>query len=204
MKAYKFRTVENLEFVIDILINKRLFCCEARSLNDIREGDIRVGNDQGKALAVLEFGQAVTDALRSYRVCSLSKIFDNHLLWAYYAGGFTGLAIEVDVPASDLVEVKYGDDFLYLSNYLEAADIGATVRAVLSRKSTIWSHEQEVRVIATDAFYKLSEPISRIIVGARTSQTMITALDLISSHYGIKVDRTVIADWGIYTTGIQR
>ncbi|HKH43902.1 MAG TPA: DUF2971 domain-containing protein [Thermoanaerobaculia bacterium] len=204
MKAYKFRTVENLEFVIDILINKRLFCCEARSLNDIREGDIRVGNDEGNALAVVEFGQAVTDALRSYRVCSLSKIFDNHLLWAYYAGGFTGLAIEVDLPPSEATEVRYDDEFLYLSDFIGPSDINATVRTVLSRKSTIWNHEQEVRVITTDTFYNLPEPISRIIVGARMSPAMITALDLICSQYGIKVDRTVIADWGIYTMGLQR
>lgn len=43
MKTYKFRTVQNFESIVDIIINKRLFCSDARSLNDIHEGDIRVG-----------------------------------------------------------------------------------------------------------------------------------------------------------------
>jgi hypothetical protein len=32
------------------------------------------------------------------RICSLSKTFDSHLLWAHYASGFSGLAVEVELP----------------------------------------------------------------------------------------------------------
>ncbi len=35
------------------------------------------------------------------------------------------------------------------------------------------------------------------------SQAMISALYLICSHYKIALERTVIADWGIYTVGVQ-
>lgn len=203
MKAYKFRAVENFNFVIDILINKRLYCGNARSLNDIMEGDVRVGNDRGREVEVLETGLEIGRELNKYRVCALSKTFNNHLLWAYYAGGFTGMAIEVDLPDSDVTEVTYSDEFIYLSELIDSHNKEMIVRKVLSKKYKAWSHEQEVRIITTSEFYNLSNPIQRIIVGSRMSQAMISALHLICSHYKIALERTVIADWGIYTVGVQ-
>lgn len=103
MKAYKFRTAQNFDFVADIIINKRLYCSGAGALNDLREGDIRVGDDRGREIKALDFGRRVSEALRRYRVCSLSKTFNNHLLWAYYAGGFTGMVIEVELCPVEVV-----------------------------------------------------------------------------------------------------
>jgi hypothetical protein len=203
MKAYKFRTVQNFDFVVDIIINKRLFCSDARSLNDIREGDIRAGSNPGREGDAFTFGLKIEDALRHYRVCSLSKIFDNHLLWAYYAGGFTGLAIEVDIPEGDATVVRYGDDYIFLSDYFEKDDVEGAVRAALSKKYSVWSHEEEVRVVTTKSFYELAEPIGRIIVGPRMSQSMISALYLICLHFGVQLERAVVADWGLYTVGAQ-
>lgn len=203
MKAYKFRTVENFNFVIDILINKRLYCSNAKSLNDIMEGDVRVGNDGGREVEILETGLEIERELNKYRVCALSKIFDNHLLWAYYAGGFTGLAIEVDLPDSDITEVTYDDEFIYLSELIDNHNKEMIVRKVLSKKYKIWRHEKEVRIITTSEFYNLSNPIQRVIVGSRMNQAMVSALHLICSHFKIALERTVIADWGIYTVGVQ-
>ena len=38
-----------------------------------------------------------TDKFSNVGVYSLSKSFDNELLWAYYASGHTGVAIEYDI-----------------------------------------------------------------------------------------------------------
>ncbi len=95
MKAYKFRTAQNFDFVADIIINKRLYCSGAPALNDLREGDIRVGDDRGR----------------------------DHLLWAYYAGGFTGMAIEVELSPTEVTDVRYADEFIFLSNYLTYNDV---------------------------------------------------------------------------------
>ena len=97
MKAYKFRAVENLHFVIDILFNKRLYCCLAEVLNDIREADVRIGNDKGREIEIIKYGEEVGNQLKDIRVCALTKSFNSHLLWAHYAGGYTGVAIEVEL-----------------------------------------------------------------------------------------------------------
>jgi len=203
MKVYKFRTVENLHFIIDIVFNRRLYCCQSDQLNDIREADIRVGNDEGRVHEIIEFGDQVTKRLRELRVCSFSKSFDNHLLWAHYGGGYTGIAIEVDLEDGDVTEVLYDDNFIFLSELIEKGSPENTARQVLARKYKAWSYEEEVRLITKTEYYPLTRPISRIIVGSRTDPALVSALYLICSHFGITLDRMVVADWGIYTVGAQ-
>lgn len=202
MNAFKFRTAEPLERVTDILTNRRLYCSDVRRLNDIREADIRVGNDRGREVEMLEFGLSVTRAIPGYRLCSLCKTFDNPLLWAHYAGGSSGVAIEVVLPSTVATDVVYDDEFIFLSNYREAG-IDAAVRAALARKTKLWEYEQEVRVITQDEFYNLADPIQRVIVGPRMEQPTLRSLRQVCSVQGISLERAVLADWGIYTVGVQ-
>jgi hypothetical protein len=204
MKAYKFRSVENLHFIIDIIFNKRLYCCPSQQLNDIRETDVRVGTDHSREIEIIDFGNIVTQQIRELRVCSLSKSFNNHLLWTHYSGGYTGVVIEVDLPDEDTVDVIYDNNFIFLSNFIDKASPEDTARNVLSIKYKDWIYEEEVRVITKSEFYELTRPISRIIVGSRMSSTLIHALQLVCNHFDVKLDRIVIADWGIYTVAQQQ
>ncbi len=203
MKAYKFRAVENLHFVIDILFNKRLYCCRAEVLSDIREADVRVGNDEGRETKIFNYGQEVTKQLKELRVCALTESFNNHLLWAHYAGGYTGIAIEVELDDDAVTEVVYDDEFIFLSQLIDSCPPEAAARHVLAKKYKDWSHEGEVRLITKSEFYPLTHPISRVIVGSRTNPALVSALHLMCSHFGISLERMVVADWGIYTTGAQ-
>jgi hypothetical protein len=203
MKAYKFRSADNLHFVVDILFNKRLYCCRADQLNDIREGDLRVGNDGGRELQVIEYGDAVSTQLKELRVCALTTSFDNHLLWAHYADGWSGVAIEVEVDDADAVAVTYADDFIYLAQLMESLSPEAAARQALARKYKEWSYEGEVRLITKSEYYTLKRPISRVIVGSRTSPALVSALHVMCNHFGITLDRVVVADWGLYTVGAQ-
>jgi hypothetical protein len=203
MKAYKFRSVDNLHFVVDILFNKRLYCGRADQLNDIREGDIRVGNDRGRELEAIEYGIAVSRHLKDLRVCALTKSFENHLLWAHYANGYSGVAIEVELDDADVTEVSYSDDFIYFAQLMATVSPEAAARQALARKYKDWHYEGEVRLITTSEYYKLSRPISRVIVGSRTNPALVSALFLMCSHFGIVLDRMVVADWGLYTVGAQ-
>jgi hypothetical protein len=203
MKAYKFRPADNLHFVVDILFNKRLYCCPTDKLNDIREGDIRTGDDHGREKQVIEYGSAVSRHLREMRVCALTKSFDNHLLWAHYANGYSGLAIEVELDDTDVTEVNYDDDFLYLAQMMTTLPPEVAARRALARKYRDWQYEGEVRLITTSEYYNLSHPISRVIVGSRAKPALVSALFLMCSHFGIALDRVVVADWGFYTVGAQ-
>jgi hypothetical protein len=107
------------------------------------------------------------------------------------------------LPDTDAVEVRYDDDFVFLSDFLDADDVDGAARAALSRKYSVWKYEREVRVITTERFYALASPITRVITGCRMSPAMVSVLHLVCSHYGVQVDRAVVADWGVYTVGVQ-
>jgi hypothetical protein len=203
MLAYKFRAAENLHFVIDIIVHRRLYCAPTETLNDVREGDVRVGQDEGREVEILEYGMEVNKKVRELRVCALTKSFDNHLLWAHYAGGYGGIAFELDVPDEDLGTVDYGNNFLCLSNYAGVASPETAARSVLLKKYKDWSYEQEVRLVTKEPFYALVRPIKRIILGSRASSALTATLQILCSHYQIELERMVVADWGIYTVGSQ-
>jgi hypothetical protein len=202
VNAYKFRTTENFERVLDVLVNRRLYCSDVNSLNDVREADICVGNDRGREAELFQFGLLVTQAISEYRVCSVCATFDNHLLWAHYAGGSSGLAIEVIIPAADATEVNYDDEFIFLSDYIDAG-VEAAARAALARKSKMWQYEKESRVITRNRLYDLSAPIPRVVVGSRMERSTVRALAQLCSDRGIRVERAVVADWGIYAVPLQ-
>ncbi len=204
MKAYKFRSAQQLNFVMDILVRKRLYCCHSDVLNDIREGDLlRSGTDAGRGNEVSDYGLEVGKEMKSLRICSLSRTFNNHLLWAHYASGYSGVAIEVELDDAEAVEVTYSNDFIFLSAFIDSASPEAVARKALVQKWRDWQHEEEVRIITKSEFYPLVRPISRVIVGARTDSALVSALCLVCSHFGIPVERAVLADWGIYAIGVQ-
>ena len=132
MKVYKFRGPTQIERVFDILLNKQIYCSNWSSLNDPVEGVFayssgRKGSDVELAVRQIE------DAKSKYRVCALSKTFDNHLLWAHYAQGFSGLAIEFDIDENEeeLVEVDYRGVFAFIS------DVVSEEPHVLAKKNSV-------------------------------------------------------------------
>ncbi len=206
MKLYKFRSTNNFEYIVDILLRKRLHCCNIKQFNDVTEGDFRSGNEDGHEVEYFEKGLNYSKRLKELKVCSLTKTFNNHLLWAYYANGYNGVAIELDIPDSPnkLYEVEYTDDFIYFSDLVlnESTDIDYSAKPLCMKKKR-WSHENEMRIIVEDEFYKLQRPISRVIIGSRVNFNMGHVFYLLCSKLGIPLERAVIADWGIYTVGFQ-
>jgi hypothetical protein len=69
-------------------------------------------------------------------VCALTKSFDNHLLWAHYANGYSGVAIEVEIEDTDVTTVTYADDFIYLAQFMKSISPERRRRARHWREST--------------------------------------------------------------------
>jgi len=198
LKVYKFRGSEQIDFVFDILFNKQLFCAEWSSLNDPMEGVFAfnsAGHDDGYVDRVLG---KIQDAKRPLRVCSLSKTFNNHLLWAHYANGFTGVAIEFDIDPTEfeIVDIEYRGVFAYVD--IEGnPNSNMVAREVLSSKYDAWSYEQEIRILSNNAFYTLKNPITRLIVGHRMREPLKKALAIICERLEIEIAQTGIGDEGI-------
>src|SRR6266850_5548679 len=114
MLAYKFRSSDQFDRIIDIVRNKHLYCADWSVLNDLREGFFQYSLDYSP------LAQLLINAKKKYRVCALSKTFRKRLLWAHYAKGFDGVAIEVDLPTQD--RGRHLFDVIYQSRH-PAADL---------------------------------------------------------------------------------
>ncbi|MGN5087545.1 DUF2971 domain-containing protein [Aeromonas hydrophila] len=187
-----------MDFVFDIIFNKRLYCAEWHTLNDPVEGVFVYSHSGSDQEAAAIFMKEIEQSKKPLRVCSLSKTFDNHLLWAHYASGFSGVAIEfeIDETEDEVIDINYRGVFAAV-NESNSADPSSVAKAVLSSKYDAWSYEQEIRILTTDYFYKLKNPISRIIAGHRMAQPLFDALRIVCEKLDIEVARTGIGDEGI-------
>ena len=198
MLAYKFRSASQLDFAFDIIINNRLRCSDWRQLNDPMEGafaySTHASDEQDYSTQVAEIIRLKQGLL----ICSLSRTFDCHLLWAHYASGFQGLAVEVDLPEKDpkVRVISYRGVFARLpSNRLLSTEQAA--QEVLSSKYREWKYEQEVRIIQRGEWYKLPSPVKRVIAGHRMQPATLDALQMVCERKGIALHRTGIGDEGI-------
>jgi hypothetical protein len=198
MKAYKFRSSSQLPFALDIVFNNRLYCSDWSNLNDPMEGMFVYHHHGSKGRDLKEEVAQIIKHKKQLKVCSLSKTFDCHLLWAHYASGFDGLAIEVELPDQSPVikQVEYRGVFasVSLDNPIPPAQ---AAERVLSSKYQEWSYEQEVRVLQSNEWYQLPTPVRRIIAGHRMNPALFEALRIICERKKIMICRTGIGDEGI-------
>jgi hypothetical protein len=178
---YKFRSLDGLEFVLDIVLYERLYCSLYTNLNDPFEGmfisivnsfrSMRPGPPRPPhAIPVKEKKYKSIDDLpidlSNTRICSLSSDCNDVRLWAHYADSQRGIAIQIKFSDSDskLHEVYYSETFPEFEhrnfNTLNINDI-------LTRKTKHWQYESEYRIINHEEFYSINDKISAIFLGPR-------------------------------------
>lgn len=140
---YKYRSVSNLRYFLDILIYKRLYLASYSELNDPMEGAFRIQNG-------VNYDDSWLRLLRSEKndihICSLSKIYNSLLMWSHYADSHKGCCIELEVTSEKGITettVQYVDkiEAVYGKDYKEEA------YSILSRKLNCWDYEHEVRIL---------------------------------------------------------
>lgn len=160
---YKYRTLDNFQFVLDILVNKRLYAATFEEMNDPMEGFYTADPD-----IPIESLDALKTEQKSLKFCSLSKYNYSPLMWAHYANGNRGIAIGIEVKDyADLREVVYGSH-----SHLVASKPTTIERAkdVLSFKADFWRYEDEIRIFADKGNY-VNVTIKEIIFGERADRT---------------------------------
>jgi hypothetical protein len=144
---YKYRSLDDLERILDIIVNNRLYAAVYKDLNDPMEGKF---NKDG--LNSDDFTK-IYSHLKRTRICSLLKkqkgqVFpDDYLMWSHYANSHSGCCVELNITKQynngwDLLEVSYQDKLPEVKG--EIADI---IRGILSVKTSLWENEHEVRAI---------------------------------------------------------
>ena len=166
MKVYKYRGLESFERDVETLMENRIYASTFDKLNDPFEGifDDQIstmisfiekvfeadGNDVREKLKV------ITEYKSRLGVYSLSKSFENELLWAHYSDSHKGFCIEYELnglkekylipPLVNELEVDYKlspqkivpEDFKQLNLFL---------RKLFATKSEEWEYEDEIRLL---------------------------------------------------------
>ena len=176
-KAYKYRGGRGIldkdgksifERDVATIVNNQLYLPTKDGLNDPTEG---VYGDNALRMFFNVFSKyshnveeqynKFTDKFSNVGVYSLSKSFDNELLWAYYASGHTGFAIEYDIDILEqslnyntYAQQLYKFDVEYLNDVpqidistIRGNEIVEMLKRFIGTKSSSWAHEKEVRLI---------------------------------------------------------
>jgi hypothetical protein len=197
MLAYKFRPPSQLKYALDIIRKKRLYCSDWEKLNDPMKGIFRYSYRSDERSLYDEFVRILHRKKKRLLVCSLSKTFDSHLLWAHYAEGFRGLAIEVELPddSPSIQPIKYREVPI---NVCFDDNFPPTREEILSSKYVDWEYEGEVRILQPEKWYPLSTPVRRVIAGQRMGPDLFEQLRLTCQRRNIILSRTRIQNYRIY------
>lgn len=145
MKLYKFRSLASeadFDRVKGILETGKFWHSKFSELNDPIEGGFTIfPNVNG---ADREMIDRIYGEKNEYKICSFSNqnAFTLPTLWGYYANGFKGVAVEIEVKEIDVCKVEYVEDVFHVEDNLDYAGM---TKQILTRKFTPWEHEGEFR-----------------------------------------------------------
>lgn len=176
MRLYRLRSVQNdgLFYVLDMIVNKRIFLPICESMNDIDEGAWEYeGNKDNE---YLELACELRKRIDSQRFTCFVDSIDNPLMWAHYACGFSGVALEYEIDETkydlrkiDCVGVPHVSKAQaeeVISGKLRPQDIG-----ILKQKESCWGYEGEWRLYGNskDEYLSNIKP-KAIIFGAKSTK----------------------------------
>jgi hypothetical protein len=192
MILYKYRSLLNLEFVLDIILNERLHCCPYSQLNDPFEGLFYSVFDSpfGRHKHYQSVENLCSDSSET-KICSLSSSLADVRLWSHYADGHKGVVIEIDFSGleSEIYKVNYSDRLPLGGSSLATRPLPYEV---LSRKTNHWEYEAEYRIFNENEFFDISNRLKGVYLGTRISDT----------HYSL-LTKIMPDEIPIYTTKIN-
>lgn len=187
MLLYKFRSLQNPEYTLDILLNQRLYCSRYSDLNDPFEGlffaTIPHPRRHQFPFPIAKPGpipKSVDDLFSSSkdrtRICSLSSSLSDVRLWSHYADGHKGIALEIDFSGLDnsLYKVEYSEA---LPTYRYSILTEPLPRELLTRKTLHWEYEAEHRIIHEEEYFDIRDRVKTIYLGSRISDLHVKMLE---------------------------
>lgn len=147
---YKYKSISNLEYLFDIIKNKRFFLPNREILNDPLEGicDMKFGfSGCSYYVNTPKLPSQYENIVNSYGILSLSEDAKNILMWSHYADIFKGVCFEIksDNHLKTARPVVYKNDVIKAQRY---KNIDECAIASFMQKHEGWSYEKEWRIIS--------------------------------------------------------
>jgi hypothetical protein len=178
-KFFKFKSLNNIEHVFDIIQKERLYCSSYDNLNDPFEGLFFESLNHFKVPTSVPYGfdykfrqcQSIKDFSENcgdLKICSLSSSIEDVLLWSHYADGHKGIAIEINFEnlEGEIHKVTYDPKIPFSERTLLTPLNG---KEILTKKTIHWKYEKEYRVINEKDFFEIADRIQAIYLGTQVS-----------------------------------
>lgn len=179
---FKFRDLKDYKYILDIFVNRRLYSCSFRNLNDNFEGQFHWNAfDEAKRVRLNPQKE------KHLSICSFTNDYKNHLMWSHYADGHRGIVIGfvINETSYEVEKVNYDG----LSNFSNLPHKFDDIKSVFLNKIQDWKYEKEHRIITEKQDY-INIEIKKVIFGTETSsydKEIITKLaNLVSSKIEIE------------------
>ena len=160
---YKYKGLDNFKHFVDIILKNRLYAARYEDLNDPMEGQYYYHNG--------ELDRKIREKIKTMkgelRICSLSRVNNNELMWSHYTNGQRGVVIGVKVnnPRYTIRSMKYdGIAYVRKQDYSNQTAID-----ILSHKLEVWSYEEEERIFQEKEHF-INVQIVEIVTGRRMSK----------------------------------
>lgn len=159
---YKYRSLDNFKNFVDILLKNRLYAARYKDLNDPMEGQYYY---QSGTLSH-SVRNKILQEKGELRICSLSKVYNNELMWSHYTNGQRGVAIGVEIDRNkySVRPIQYNG----IASIRQQDFSDQTSMEILSHKLEVWSYEQEERVFIRDKHF-IDVKVKTIITGRAMS-----------------------------------
>lgn len=167
MLLYKYRSIENFQNFVDIILNKRLYAARYLDLNDPMEGHYIYVNG---GVHNNDIVNAIKGEKESLRIVSLSRNPSSTLMWSHYANGHRGVLVGVEVNENkyDIQRVNYSDSLFNLEyNYSNQGS--SLAEHILSQKQSAWSYEDEERIFVRNGREYAEVEVKEVVLGSKMS-----------------------------------
>ena len=165
---YKYRSLENWQFLLDIVLTKRLYAAPFTSLNDPMEGQNYYLNGRVRG----DVRSAIAASREQWNICSLTPDAKSTLMWAYYANGHKGIAIGVKLARLKKCDKRGSVDYdsqVYVRPDEANRSPEDVATTILFRKQSLWGHEHEFRVLTRDQHVAIN--IVQVHIGSMITQS---------------------------------
>jgi hypothetical protein len=193
-KVYKYLALNDdlkISRFSDSLINNQVWLSKYNQLNDPMEGIYYTFDTEDRTRALL-------NEKNKYLIGCFGSSSDNFILWAYYADGFRGACIEIELDEDiEFEKISY----VTLPEFKEtlSAEI-ENLKNILTRKLSNWVNEAEIRVLMKDEnaigvpgkSIKIGK-ITAVYFGLNVSQQIINSM----SEFRVTGRSTSAINWAI-------
>lgn len=165
---YKYKSLNNFEFLLDLILRERLYAALHYELNDPMEGVVKIDGTIPK-----DKEQEWDDLIKTFRIVCFSREKDHPLMWSHYADGARGCVIEFQlIDDQQIHKVSYVKKPLITEKHITRKN----AEEILIYKEKPWKYEAESRCLldVDDKFLPIH--IKSVTFGSRAEKSKVDML----------------------------